>query len=212
VYALGDRVTHAAGTMMRALVMDFRADAQARDVKDEFLFGPALLVSPVTTYQARSRAVYLPQGSGWYDFWTGAYLSGGQTIDAPAPFDSLPLHVRAGSILPIGPETTRTSERLADPITLFVYAGADAEFTLYEDQGLTYDYERGECARIPIKWSQARRTLTIGARQGSFPGMLAERTFEVVLVSQERPVGFSFTPSADKSLRYDGRALEAHLD
>jgi alpha-D-xyloside xylohydrolase len=212
VYSLADRVSHAGGTIMRALVMDFREDAQARVIGDQFLFGPALLVSPVTTYKARSRAVYLPRDAVWYDFWTGAQLGGGRTIAAPAPYDSLPLHVRAGSILPLGPEIQYTAEKPADPITLYVYAGADGEFTLYEDEGLSYDYEQGACARIPLKWTDATRTLTVGARQGSFPGMLAERTFEIVLVSKDRPAGFSFTPRADKSVRYQGRTVEVRLD
>jgi alpha-D-xyloside xylohydrolase len=212
VYSLADRVTHAGGTIMRALVMDFREDAEARAIGDQFLFGPALLVSPVTTYQARSRSVYLPRGAVWYDFWTGAQLDGGRAIDAPAPFDSLPLHVRAGSILPLGPEIQYTAEKPADPMTLYVFAGANGELTLYEDEGLSYDYERGACARIPLKWTDATRTLTLGARRGSFPGMLAARTFEIVLVSKDRPVGFSFTPRPDRSVRYEGRAVEVRLD
>jgi alpha-D-xyloside xylohydrolase len=208
LYSLAGKVTHEGGTLLRALVMDFRNDPAARAVTDQFLLGPALLVSPVTRYQAQSRSVYLPAG-GWYDFWSGAAVAGGQTLEAPAPLDAIPVYVRAGSIVPFGPELMYTGERPADPIVLYVYTGADASFTLYEDDGLTYGYERGELSRIAITWSDATRTLTLGAREGSFPGMLTERTFEVVLVSADTPVGFSFTPTAQRSLPYSGQAIEA---
>ena len=121
--------------MMRPLVMDFPDDVAARTVVDEYMFGPAFLVAPVTEYKARHRPVYLPSRTTWYDFWTGAALSGGQTINAPAPYDSLPLFVRAGSIIPFGPELQYTDEKPADPITLYVYAGADGSFTLWDVDG-----------------------------------------------------------------------------
>jgi alpha-D-xyloside xylohydrolase len=211
IYSLAGAVTHEAGTIMRPLAMDFGSDLRAREIADQYLFGPALLVSPVTTYKARYRAVYLPKAAGWYDFWSGAFVAGGQEIDAPAPYDAMPLHVRAGSIIPFGPEKQHTGERPADPVTLFIYAGADSAFALYEDDGLTYAYEKGAFARIPLRWHDATRTLTIGKREGAFPGMLAERTFEVVLVSQARPTGFSFSPTAIRSVRYRGDAVEVRL-
>jgi alpha-D-xyloside xylohydrolase len=211
IYSLAGAVTHAGGTIMRPLVMDFRADATARAVTDQYLFGPAFLVSPVTAYKARSRAVYLPSATSWYDFWTGANVTGGQTIDVPAPYDSMPVHVKAGSIIPTGPEIMYTDEKPADPILLWIYAGADGEFTLYEDDGLTYGYEKGASARIPMRWNDTARTLTIGKREGAFAGMQKARTFEVVLVSKAKPVGFSFAPKADKSVRYDGSQLDLKL-
>ena len=211
LYSLAGAVTHEGGTIMRPLVMDFRADAKARDATDQYLFGPAFLVSPVTTYKARSRAVYLPSATSWYDFWTGTNFTGGQTIEVPAPYDSMPIHVKAGSIVPTGPEIMYTDEKPADPIVLWVYAGADGEFTLYEDDGVTYGYEKGASARIPIHWNDAARTLTIAKREGSFAGMQKERTFEVVFVSKTKPVGFSFAPKADKSVHYDGAAVELKL-
>jgi alpha-D-xyloside xylohydrolase len=212
VYSLAGSVTHQSGTILRPLVMDFPTDARARDVGDQFLFGPAVLVSPVTTYKARSRFVYLPPAAGWYDFWTGTAVAGGQTIDAPAPYDSIPVHVRAGSIVPLGPELQYTGEKPAEPITLLVYAGGDGAFTLYEDDGLTCAYENGAFTRIPVRWSDATRTLTIGRREGAFPGMLAERSFEVVLVSRDKAVGFSFAPHADRTVRYRGEAVEVRLE
>jgi alpha-D-xyloside xylohydrolase len=212
LYSLAGTVTHEGGTMMRPLVMDFRGDSKARDVSDQYLFGPAFLVSPVTTYKARSRAVYLPVApGGWYDFWSGAAVAAGKTIDVPAPYDSMPLHVKAGSIVPTGPELQYTDEKPADPIVLWVYAGADGAFTLYEDDGLTYGYEKGAFARIPIRWNDATHTLTIGKREGTFPGMQKQRAFEVVLVAKGKPVGFTFTPKADKSVRYEGGAVDVKL-
>jgi alpha-D-xyloside xylohydrolase len=212
VYSLAGAVTHENGTIMRALVMDFTDDAKARNISDQYLFGPALLVNPVTTYQARSRSVYLPGTGGWFDFSTGAALKGGQTIEAAAPYDSIPLYVRAGSIIPFGPDLQYTQEKPADPITVYVYAGADGAFTLYEDDGLTYGYEHGASARIPIRWNDATQTLTFGARSGSFPGMLAERTFGIVLVSGKKPVGFFSNPKPDHTVHYHGEATGVHLN
>jgi alpha-D-xyloside xylohydrolase len=213
IYSLAGEVTFNAGTMMRPLVMDFPDDVNARDITDEYQFGPALLVAPVTTYEARSRSVYLPTTpGGWYDFWTGAGTPGGQTIDAPAPYDAIPLYVRAGSIIPAGPDIQYTGEKPADPVTLHVYAGADGRFALYEDDGLTYNYEHGAFTRIPILWDEARRTLTIGKREGSFKGMLKERTFNVVLVTPDKPDGFLSMPSPEQTVKYNGKLLRIKLD
>ena len=141
-------------------------------------------------------------------FWTGAATAGGQIIEAEAPYDSIPVFARAGAIIPFGPELQHTAEKPADPITIFVYAGADGAFTLYEDDGLTYGYEKGAFARIPIRWNDSARILTIGRREGSFPGMLEERTCQVILVSKQKPVGFSLAPQPDRSLRYHGEAID----
>jgi alpha-D-xyloside xylohydrolase len=208
IYSVAGAVTSEGASFLRPLVMDFPGDTTARAIGDQYLFGPALLVSPVTSFGARSRAVYLPAtAGGWYDFWTGANLPGGRTIDAPAPYEALPLHVRAGSIVPYGPEMKWAMEKPDDPITLTVYTGANGSFTLYDDDGLTNGYERGLSSRIPLRWDEATRTLTIGAREGTFPGMLAERTFAIVFVSPQKPVGFSFAPVVDQTLRYSGDAL-----
>ena len=181
VYSLAAAVTHDAGSILRALVMDFAGDARAREVADQYMFGPA---SGQPGHDlSRARAGRLPRhAGGWYDFWTGAVVRAG-VVRAPAPFDAIPVHVRAGSIVPLGPELQYTGEKPPDPITLFVYAGADAAFTLYEDDGESYGYETGASARIPLRWSDASRTLTLGARQGSFPGMLQRRSFQVVVIT-----------------------------
>lgn len=213
IYSIAGEVTLDAGTMMRPLVMDFPGDTRVREITDEYMFGPAFLVAPVTTCQARSRGVYLPPTTGdWYDFWTGAITAGGQTIDAPAPYDSMPLFIRAGSIIPFGPELQYTGEKPADPVTLYVYAGADGTFTLYEDDGLTCGYEKGAFARIPIHWDDAAKTLTIGKREGKFPGLLAKRTFNVVRVAKAKPAGFSFTPKTDRTVAYQGKEVKVKFE
>jgi len=209
IYSVAGAVTQDGSTMMRPLVMDFRTDAKARDIADQFMFGPAFLVNPVTEYKARTRSVYLPAGPDWYDFWTGKRSAGGQTITADAPFDRLPIFLRAGSIVPVGPEQQYTGETPNPPITLYVYAGANGRFSLYEDDGRSYGYERGEFARIPIEWNDASRTLTIGARAGSYPGMPASRTFTVVLVTAQSPVGYGAT--ANNPITYTGASVSTRL-
>jgi alpha-D-xyloside xylohydrolase len=211
LYSLAGSVTQDDYTLMRPLVMDFRADARSHRVGDEYMFGPAFLVSPVTEYQSRSRPVYLPPSAGWYDFWSGAAWDGGQTLVAAAPYDAIPIFVRAGSIIPLGPPLQYTTEKPADPITLLVYAGADADFTLYEDEGTNYNYEHGAFAQIPIHWNDASKTLMIGKRQGSFDGMLADRTFNIVLVSKSKPVGFPLTIAPDRTVQFSGAPWVASL-
>jgi alpha-D-xyloside xylohydrolase len=209
IYSLAGSVTRRAGSILRPLVMDFRTETAARDIVDEYMFGPAFLISPVMSYGATARSVYLPNASGgWYDFWTGKASAGAQTVQADAAFDSIPVYVRAGAIVPIGPELQYAAEKAADPITVYVYAGADGTFTLYEDQGLTYDYQQGAFSEIPLRWTDSTKTLSIGARQGTFTGMLNSRSFQVILVSATKAVGFSFTPTADKTVTYTGAAQD----
>jgi len=213
IYSLAGAVTHEGGTMMRPLVMDFPADTNVFNIGDQYLFGPALLINPVTTFQARNRPLYLPStAGGWYDFWNGQWLAGAQALDAPAPYDAIPIYARAGSIIPTGPEIQYTGEKPANPVTLYVYAGTDGSFTLYEDDGLTYDYEHGAFARIPIRWDDARHTLTVGEREGSFKGMLQERTFNVVLITKDKPAGFSPAPAAQRSVKYTGQPVQIKFD
>ena len=206
-YSVAADVTRRHATIMRPLVMDFREDTEALAIGDQFLFGPSLLVNPVTAPGVTSRSVYLPRGADWYDFWTGALHMGGRRIDAPAPYESLPLYVRAGSILPMGPELQYTVEKPADPMTLWVYTGTDAAFELYEDDGVSYGYEKGAFATIPFRWDQASGTLSIGERAGSFPGMLAAREIKVVFVSKAAPVGHSAAPTSVRSVRYEGQPV-----
>ena len=211
IYSLAWRVTHESDTPMRPLVMDFTGDRRVENIGDQFLFGRAIMVSPVVEQGATTRHLYLPKGSGWYDFWTGAEQSGGKYIDVPAPLDRLPLDVRAGSIVPLGPDIEFAAEKPADPIELRVYRGGDGDFTLYEDENDTYDYEKGVYATIPMHWDESGRTLTIGARQGEFPGMLRSRTFNVVVVGPNHGVGGQVTAAADRVVRYEGRAVVVRL-
>ena len=211
IYSLAGAVTQNSGTFMRPLVMDFPSDTTARELTDEYMFGPAFLVAPVTKYQARSRSVYLPTAATWYDFWTGKPVAAGVRFNAPAPLDAMPVFVRAGSIIPFGPELQYIAEKKSDPVTLYVYGGANGDFTLYEDEGVNYDYEKGAFSQIPMQWNEASRTLTIGKRQGSFPGMLESRTFQLVLVSQQKAAGFSFDPKPVQTVQYKGEAVSVKL-
>lgn len=153
------------------------------------------------------RDVYLPGKGNWYDFWTGQRLAGGQTLSAEAPRDRIPLYVRAGSILPMGPELQYVDEKPADPIELRVYRGANGSFSLYEDEGDNYDYEKGAFAEIPMTWNETSQTLIIGNRKGSFPGMLDSRTFQIVWVSQGHGGGEEPTEKADSEISYTGTAI-----
>jgi alpha-D-xyloside xylohydrolase len=206
IYSLAWKVTSEGYTPMRPLVMDFRTDTRAQNVGDQFLYGPALLVSPVTLPGATSRDIYLPKAS-WYDFWTGQEQGGAAEIEASAPLDRIPLYVRAGSILPLGPDIQYATEKPADPIELRVYPGADGSLTLYEDENDNYDYEKGIRATIPIRWDDASHVLTIGDRQGTFPGILQSRTFQIVFVHQAHGAGIAPTPQPDQVAQYSGKQV-----
>jgi len=206
IYSLGWKTTSESYTPMRPLVMDFRTDVRAQNTWDEFMYGPAFLVNPVTEPGATSRRVYLPK-SRWYDFWSGTTADGEKEITGDAPLDRLPLYVRAGSILPLGPDVEWSTEKAADPIEVRVYRGADGAFTLYEDENDTYNYEKGAYATVPLRWDDAKGTLTIGDRQGQFPGMLASRTFRVVFVGENHGVGIAPAESPDKVVTYSGKQI-----
>ncbi|HXE33420.1 MAG TPA: glycoside hydrolase family 31 protein [Verrucomicrobiae bacterium] len=206
IYSLAWKTTREGYTIMRPLVMDFREDVRAQNIGDEFLFGPAILVNPVTEPSGATRRLYLPNAK-WYDFWTGATTQGGRTLDAPSPIDRMPLYVRAGSILPLGPEVEYAAEKSADPIELRVYRGASGYFTLYEDENDTYNYEKGTYATISFSWDEAAHTLTIGDRSGSFPGMLDTRTFRIVFVAENHGASGSLTENADKNIQYSGKKI-----
>jgi alpha-D-xyloside xylohydrolase len=210
IYSMAGWTTQRHYTMLRPLVMDFPSDATARELADEYMFGPAFLVAPVTHYKQRSRHVYLPGSAGWYNFWTGARADSGGTI-AKVPYGEIPVFVRAGSIVPFGPAMQYTAQKPYDPITVYVYAGANGEFTLYEDQGTNFNYENGAFSEIPISWNDAASTLTIGARTGSFPGMLRTRTIRVVLISGRHPAGFAFSPDFQRSVTYNGSEIRVKL-
>jgi alpha-D-xyloside xylohydrolase len=206
IYSLAWKTTSEGYTIMRPLVMDFREDIRAQNIGDQFLFGPAILVNPVSEPGATTRHLYLPAAK-WYDFWTGATIQGGHALDAPSPIDRMPLYVRAGSILPLGPDVEYAAEKSANPIEFRVYRGANGTFTLYEDENDTYSYEKGEYSTILLSWDDAAQTLTIDHRSGSFPGMLEKRAFRVVFVSENHGTGGGLTENADRTVRYSGERI-----
>jgi alpha-D-xyloside xylohydrolase len=193
LYAMAGWETQRDYTMLRSLVFDFRHDPQVYDIADQFMLGPALMVCPVTWpmyYDERSdplenvpkdRTVYLPSGSHWYNFWTGKKYAGEQILRTPAPLDLVPVFVRAGSILPLGPDVQYANENPGAPIELRIYPGSDGRFDLYADAGDGYGYEQGEFAWTPLVWNDAARTLTIGPRSGSYPGMPQSQVFRITL-------------------------------
>ena len=207
IYTVAGDSYHKDGTMMRGLAMDFPNDPKVRDIATQYMFGPALLVNPVYEYGARSRPVYLPAGTDWYDFYTGEKRAGGNTIDAKAPLSRMPLFVRAGAIVPAGPAIQHTGESLNAPVVLNVYTGADGSFEIYEDDGLTSGYEDGQWSRIPIRYDEAAGALYIGERVGGFEGMSAERSIGVRWISgpDERTTDFDAGP--DATLVYSGKPL-----
>ncbi|MCD8301569.1 MAG: glycoside hydrolase family 31 protein [Prevotellaceae bacterium] len=209
IYSTSWQVTHNQYTFLRALMMDFPSDKRVWDMADEYMFGNALLVAPVLDAQyttdstmpvdftaSKSKSLYLPAGTTWYDFWTGESQQGGKQLDRATPLDLIPLYVRAGSILPLGPDVQYATEKPWDHLELRVYPGADGSFTLYEDEFDNYNYEQGAYTEIPLTWKDSARTLTIGARQGNYPGMLTARSFTVTL-----PDGTS------KEVPYSGKKL-----
>ncbi len=210
IYSLAGMTYYNDYTIMRPLVMDFTADEKVTNIGDQFLFGPAIMVNPVYSYGARSREVYLPAGAKWYDFYTGKAFEGGQTINAEAPYERTPIFVPAGSIITTGPAMQWSDEKKAENITLYVFAGKDGKFTLYEDEGVNYNYEKGKAAFIDFAYDDASRSLTIAQRRGEFNGMLRSRTFNVVLVSPDSPAAVDADVQG-KSVAYDGSEVKIQL-
>ena len=220
-YSLAAKVTMDNYTIMRSLAFDFREDTSINSIPDQYMFGPAFLVNPVTQQlysndsantSIKTRKVYLPKGVDWFDFWTGKKLQGGQTIDASAPIDIIPLYIKAGSIVPMGKVMEWATQQPEDTIELRIYPGADASFTLYEDANDTYNYEKGEHATFMFNWNDANKLLSISARKGSFPGMLQKRVFNVVVVNENKGNDVDVTMQPDKTIRYDGKAISVKLN
>lgn len=209
LYSVAWQVTADSSTFMQPLVMNFANDAKVLSIGNQYLFGPAIMVTPVTSAGATSQSVYLPaSGAPWYNFWTGETSPAGESVEAAAPVETLPLFIRPGSIIPMGPFLQYSNEKPADPIELRVYRGADGQFTLYEDEGDNYNYEKGECITIPISWNQAKNTLEIGKRAGGFAGMLNDRTFNIVWVSANHGGGVDITAKPDVAVHYSGTAIK----
>jgi alpha-D-xyloside xylohydrolase len=226
IYSSSWSVTANQSSMMRALVMDFAADKQALDINDEYMFGNSLLVSPVTEAlyvkpqiqgkdtsfvadfsTVKTKAVYLPKGTDWFDFWTGKKHQGGQTIQKEVPLDIIPLFVKAGAILPWSPKVQYATEKKWDNLELRVYEGANGQFTLYEDENDNYNYEKGAFTTITFNWDNNKKTLTISDRKGTFPGMLSSRKFNIVFVTENKGTGSESATNFDKTVVYTGKKV-----
>jgi alpha-D-xyloside xylohydrolase len=210
-------------TMMRALVMDFNSDRNVRDIKDQWMFGPSLMACPIASYKERSRTVYFPWKCGWYDLYTGKkvmereetslgfVLANKRKLVVDAPYERIPVFVPEGSIIPFGPAIQYCNEKPADLINLYVYAGKDGSFQLYEDEGDNYNYEKGQYATIDITYNDGAHTITIGQQNGSFNGMLKERRFNIVYITKEQPRPLNFDSPEGKLVQYDGKTVTVRL-
>lgn len=211
IYALAGNSFQQDYTIMRGLMMDFPKDLKASNLNDAYLFGPSLLINPVYKYKEQHRKVYLPQGQGWYDLYTGKYFKGGQELQVATSYERMPVFVKEGSILPTGPALQYTDEKPADTLTLFVYTGKDATFSLYEDEGRNYNYEKGAFSTISLKYTENTKTLELSDRKGSFEGMLPKRNFRIVVISAKKGKGLDFSQKADYNLAYTGKQLSVQL-
>jgi len=221
IYSTSWDVTSKSESFMRALVMDFAADKKTTDINNEYMFGQSLLVAPVLESMyvnktddgqstidfstVKSRAVYLPAGTEWYDFWTGEKMKGGQEVQKSAPIDVMPLYVKAGSILPWAPKVQYATEKKWDNLEIRIYPGANGEFTLYEDEDDNYNYEKGLNSTISMKWDNQTKTLTIGERKGTFAGMLTNRKFNFVLVQKGNGAGVA-QGKTTRAIIYNGKS------
>lgn len=229
LYSTGWQVTDNAGSFLRALFMDFNEDKKVHTISNQYMFGKAFLVTPVTRnmyvfsdkeqwkdpYEDFSKTgtqdVYLPKGTKWFDFWTGEVLNGGQMVTKEVPIDIIPLYVRAGSIVPFGPKVQYSTEKKWNNLEIRIYPGADGEFVLYEDENDNYNYEKGAYSTIKFTWDDANRTLNIADREGTFPGMLKSRKFNIVVVDKENGTGSVQSTKFTKSVSYGGKKKSVKL-
>jgi alpha-D-xyloside xylohydrolase len=226
IYSTAWGVTNRSESFMRALVTDFASDSKVLDVNDEYLFGQSILVAPVLNpmyvtktsdktvedfSQVKSRKVYLPKGTEWYDFWTSEKLQGGQEVLKASPVDIIPLYIKAGTILPWGEKVQYASEKKWDNLEIRIYPGADGEFTLYEDENDNYNYEKGIYSLIEFHWINSKKKLTISDSKGDFPGMLKKRNFKIVLVDKINGVGMNVTENPVKVILYSGKKIVISL-
>ena len=207
IYSIAGDMYHKDATLMRGLAMDFASDVKARNVNDQYMFGPAFLVNPIYEMGARSRDVYLPQSAAWYDFYTGKKYQGGQHISADAPYSRIPLFVKAGALVVTGPEAQYADATANGDLTVTVYTGADGMFELYEDDGRSYEYENGAWSRIPLSYDDSTGTLTVGQRKGQFKGMAAKRKINVRWISDITPDADDFAKNISSTSSYDGSPI-----
>ena len=198
-------------TLMRPLIMDFNGDKEVENIGNQWMFGPALMACPVGYYKARNRSVYFPKQSGWYNLYTNEYIEGGQNLVVDAPYEQIPVFVREGAIIPFGPAMQWSDEKPAELINLYVYAGKNGSFQLYEDEGTNYNYEKGKYATIDITYDDAAKTVSFGARKGQFNGMLKNRQFNVVLITKEAAKPLNLENPEGKYVNYNGKAISIQL-
>jgi len=210
IYSLAGKCYFNDYTIMRPLVMDFGKDAKIMNISDEYMFGSNLLVCPVYQYKAREREVYFPESAGWYNFYDGRFIAGGEKRNVEAPYDRMPIYVATGSILPIGKAVQSTKQAQTD-LTLYVYAGKNGTFNLYEDENVNYNYEKNAFSTIEFSYNDQTKTLTIDERKGSYSGMIKERNFRVVLVDSKNAVGIDQATNNAKSVHYTGNKLTISL-
>nr|HPR59354.1 glycoside hydrolase family 31 protein [Prolixibacteraceae bacterium] len=209
IYSEAWQVTSKGSTTMRPLVMDFANDAEAVKQAYEFMFGKAFLVAPITEAGSIQREVYLPKAVDWYNFYTGEQFSGGQTVQVDAPIDQIPLFVKAGSIVPMGPVVQYSDQDSNETLEICIYEGANGEFILYEDEGDNYNYEDGKYSEITFVWNDDAKTLTINGRNGSYNGMNENRVFNIIKISDEFSVGTA--NRSDKKVKYNGAKTSIQL-
>ena len=198
-------------TLMRPLIMDFNGDKEVENIGNQWMFGPALMACPVGYYKARNRSVYFPAQTGWYNLYTNEYIDGGQNMVVDAPYEQIPVFVREGAIIPFGPEMEWSDEKPAELIHLYIYAGANGQFQLYEDEGTNYNYEKGKYATIDITYDDASRTVSFGARKGQFAGMLKNRQFNVVLISKDNAKPLNLDNPEGQLVQYNGKPVSIKL-
>ena len=211
IYSLAGKTYFDDYTIMRPLVMDYASDLAVRDNSTQYMFGPSMMIAPVYTYKATSREVYFPKGTDWYDLYTGKRYKGGQKQEVEAPFERMPIFAPSGGILLYGPEITYVNEKKPEVIDVYIYAGKDGSFYLYEDEGTNNNYQKGTYSKIDFNYSDATNTLTIGSREGSYPGMLSERTFNIIYVSPNAPAGWDNKGKPTKVIEYKGEQISVKL-
>ena len=198
-------------TLMRALIMDFNGDKEVENIGNQWMFGPALMACPVGYYKARNRSVYFPKQCGWYNLYTNEYVEGGQTLVVDAPYEQIPVFVREGAIIPFGPEMEWCDEKPAELINLYIYAGQNGAFQLYEDEGVNYNYEKGKYATIDITYDDDTKTVKFGARKGSFNGMLKNRRFNIVLITKDAPKPLNLDNPQGIMVQYNGKEVSVNI-
>ena len=210
IYSMAGKCYFDDYTMMRGLVMDFPKDKNVLNIGDQYMFGSGLMVCPVYEYKARTREVYFPEGAGWYQLNDGKFIAGGQKQTVAAPYDRMPVYVAAGSILPVGKLIQNTSEAQNDQ-TIYVYAGKNGAFTLYEDENTNYNYEKGAFSTIEFTYNDKTKILDIAKRQGEFKGMIKDRNFQIVLVQPTNSTGIDGNQSGAITVHYTGAKMSVRL-